>query len=89
MLQPGHAMGARRRAHSNDELVVPAPLCELCARARGQVGYIRDVHVLALLAIGTDGLDFEEALRHDKVNGARIDEVAAESGNDLPDGFDE
>ena len=45
--------------------------------------------MLALLAIGSDGLDFEEALRHDEVDGARIDEMAAQTGNNLPDGLDE
>lgn len=48
----------------------------------------RNVHVLALATSGSDGLDLEQTLGHDKVYGARIDEMAAETCRDLSEGFD-
>ncbi len=44
--------------------------------------------MLALATSGSDGLDLEQTLGHDKVYGARIDEMAAETCRDLSEGFD-
>ena len=91
VLEPGHAVRAGRGADRDDELVVAAGARS--ARGRVRVGahaaYARDVHVLALAAVRGDGLHLEQALGHDEVDGARIDEVAAEARDDLAEGLDE
>ena len=45
--------------------------------------------MLALAAAGRDRLDLKQALGHDKVNRARIDEVSTKTGCDLAERLDE
>lgn len=47
----------------------------------------RDVYAL-LGAVGAHGLDFEKALRHDEVDGAGVEEVAAETCEKLAERLD-
>ena len=45
--------------------------------------------MLALLASRCNCLDLKQALRHDEVDGTRIDEMPAEARYDLAERFDE
>ena len=61
----------------------------MCISSRLRMRHVRDVHTLVLDSVRRDSLDFEQALGHDKVDGARIDEVAAKARCNLAEGLDE
>ena len=48
---------------------------------------VRDVHVGTGPSTWNDGLNFQETLRHDEVDCAGIDEMAAEACCNLPEGL--
>lgn len=63
---------------------------ERCQRGSGpgRAGDSRDVDALGG-AVGAGGLDLEEAVGHDEVDGAGAEEVAVQAGDDLAERLDE